>query len=196
MIRCFDIVISILILLLAAPIIIIISLAIAIESKGGIIFKQQRVGKNGVDFELYKFRTMYQGAHLQNPLTIGEKDSRITKIGFFLRKYKLDELPQFFNVLKNDMSIVGPRPEVRKYVNLYNETQKKVLALKPGITDYASIKYKNENLLLAKQSNPEEFYIKTIMQDKLQLNLEVITLDSKEYFHIIFKTFYHTVFQK
>jgi len=196
MIRFFDIVISSVILILCLPFIIIISIAISIESKGGILFKQKRVGKNEREFDLYKFRTMYHGSHLQNPLTIGEKDPRITKVGSFLRKYKFDELPQFFNVLRNDMSIVGPRPEVQKYVNLYNDEQKKILNLKPGITDYASIKYKNENLLLAQKSNPEEFYINVIMQDKLQLNLKVINLNSKEYFKIIFATFYHTVFQK
>jgi lipopolysaccharide/colanic/teichoic acid biosynthesis glycosyltransferase len=195
MIRFYDILLSIVILLFSLPILIIIAIAITIESRGGIIFKQTRVGQHDKDFVLFKFRTMYTGSHLKASLTIGEKDPRITKTGYFLRKYKLDELPQFFNVLRNDMSIVGPRPEVRKYVDLYDEKQKKVLALKPGITDYASIKYKNENLLLAKHDNPEEFYIKIIIPDKFRLNMETLTLNPKEYFSIIFKTFFNTVFK-
>ncbi len=147
---------------------------VAIGSRGGIFYIQQRVGKNGNDFSLFKFRTMHTGADKKGLLTVGARDNRITGIGYFLRKYKLDELPQLFNVLLGTMSLVGPRPEVRKYVEMYNEEQKKVLNVQPGITDYASIEYSNENEVLAKSSNPEETYIKEIMPHKLQLNLKYI----------------------
>jgi lipopolysaccharide/colanic/teichoic acid biosynthesis glycosyltransferase len=196
MIRFFDIVISLLVLIIFSPFLLTISLAIALDGKGGVLFCQQRVGRDGKEFRLFKFRSMRPGSHLKAPLTVGEKDSRITKTGYLLRKYKLDELPQFFNVLKNDMSIVGPRPEVAKFVNLYTPDQKKILTLKPGITDYASIKYKHENALLAQQSDPEEYYIKTILPDKLQLSLKIVNLHSREYFVIIIATFYHTVFRR
>ena len=120
-------------------------------------YKQQRVGLNGRDFTLYKFRSMATGSDKKGLLTVGGKDSRITKAGYFIRKYKLDELPQLFNVLKGDMSFVGPRPEVRKYVDMYSEEQRRVLSVRPGITDIASMKYRNENDLLAKAENPEQY---------------------------------------
>jgi len=147
---------------------------VGLGSKGGVFYIQQRVGKNGRDFSLYKFRTMHTGADKKGLLTVGARDSRITGIGYFLRKNKLDELPQLFNVLFGSMSLVGPRPEVRKYVEMYNEEQKRVLSVKPGITDYASIEYVNENEVLAKSSNPEQTYISEIMPHKLQLNLKYI----------------------
>ncbi|MFI5164027.1 MAG: sugar transferase, partial [Bacteroidia bacterium] len=125
-------------------------------------------------FSLVKFRTMKKESDKKSLLTVGEKDPRITNFGYFLRKYKIDELPQLFNVLAGDMSLVGPRPEVRKYVEMYNEEQKKVLAVKPGITDYASIKYSNENKILSGSENPEEHYIKEIMPAKLNMNLKYI----------------------
>lgn len=135
---------------------------------------QKRVGKNGKDFSLLKFRTMRPDSDKKGLLTVGMRDSRITRTGYFLRKYKLDELPQLFNVLTGDMSLVGPRPEVRKYVDMYNEEQKKVLSVQPGITDYASIEYVNENEVLARSSNPEQTYINEIMPHKLELNLKYI----------------------
>lgn len=144
------------------------------DSKGPVIYKQTRVGKNGKDFAVLKFRSMKQDSDSKGLLTVGGKDPRITKTGYFIRKYKLDELPQLINVLKGDMSFVGPRPEVRKYVLLYNEIQKKVLNVKPGITDVASIKYRNENELLEGSDDPESFYIKEIMPVKLKMNLEYI----------------------
>lgn len=144
------------------------------DSKGSVIYKQTRVGKNGKDFSVLKFRSMKQDSDSKGLLTVGGKDPRITKTGYFIRKYKLDELPQLINVLKGDMSFVGPRPEVRKYVLLYDEVQKKVLDVNPGITDVASIKYRNENEMLEGSDDPESFYIKEIMPVKLKMNLEYI----------------------
>jgi lipopolysaccharide/colanic/teichoic acid biosynthesis glycosyltransferase len=172
--RLFDVFFSGLGLLFLVPFFMILALLIALDSKGGIFYKQIRVGKNGIDFYLYKFRSMKTESDKLGLLTVGGRDPRITKIGYYIRKYKIDELSQLINVFLGDMSLVGPRPEVRKYVNLYSEEQLKVLSVKPGITDNASILYFNENDLLAKSSNPEETYIKEIMPEKLKLNLEYI----------------------
>ena len=172
--RIFDFVVSLLGVIILSPIFIIVSIAIKMDSKGDILFLQKRVGRYGKEFNIYKFRTMVTDAEkLGKQITVGN-DSRITKVGSFLRKFKIDELPQLFNVLKGDMSLVGPRPEVPKYVNLYNEEQKKVLNVRPGITDMASLRYKDENEILGKVDNPEEYYINVIMKDKLSLNLEYI----------------------
>lgn len=132
-----------------------------------VFYIQQRVGRGGKLFGLVKFRTMYKDADKKGLLTIGGRDPRVTRVGFFLRKYKLDELPQFWNVLKGDMSVVGPRPEVKKYVDLYTEEQRRILELRPGITDWASIKFSNENEILAKYENPEEGYVNEVMQEKM-----------------------------
>jgi lipopolysaccharide/colanic/teichoic acid biosynthesis glycosyltransferase len=172
--RLFDIIFSFLGLALLMPFFLIIGLFIIIDSRGGIFYKQMRVGKDGKDFLLLKFRSMKTDADKKGLLTVGARDSRITRVGYFIRKYKIDEIPQLFNVLFGEMSLVGPRPEVRKYVNLYNNEQKKVLSVKPGITDYASIEYCNENELLSKGENPEQVYIDEIMPAKLQLNLKYI----------------------
>ena len=172
--RIFDIIFSLIGIILLLPLFIIISLWIMIDSKGGIFYIQQRIGKNGKSFGLYKFRTMYVDSDKKGLLTVGGRDPRVTKAGYWLRKYKLDELPQLFNVLKGDMSIVGPRPEVKKYTDLYTEEQRKVLSVKPGITDYASIEYVDENEVLAKSSNPEKTYIDEIMPHKLELNKKYI----------------------
>ncbi len=172
--RLFDIFFSLLGLIILSPLFLFLGLMISIDSKGGIFYRQQRVGKNGKMFGLYKFRSMYLNAEKQGLLTVGGKDKRITRSGYFIRKYKLDELPQLLNVLLGEMSLVGPRPEVKKYVDLYNEEQKKVLLVKPGITDYASIAYFHENELLAKSEHPEKTYIEEIMPAKLQLNLKYI----------------------
>ena len=189
MIRFFDIIFSLLGLIILTPVFIIIILLIVCTSKGTAFYPQKRVGKQNKDFTLFKFRTMKNNAEKQGLLTVGMNDARITKIGRFLRKYKLDELPQLFNVLKGDMSLVGPRPEVRKYVDLYNEEQKRVLAVRPGITDYASIEYLDENNILAQSNNPEKQYIEEIMPRKLQLNLRYIENRSlAEYFKILFFT--------
>lgn len=187
--RIFDIFFSFIGLVILLPFFIIIGLLIVIDSPGGMFYKQARVGKNNIDFYLFKFRSMRTGADKKGLLTVGGRDSRITRMGYFIRKYKIDELPQLLNVFFGDMSLVGPRPEVRKYVDLYNEKQKKVLSVKPGITDYASIEYSNENELLGKAENPEQTYIDEIMPAKLKLNLKYIdeqgiSTDLK----IIFKT--------
>jgi len=172
--RTFDILFSFIGLIIFSPVFLIIAVFIKADTRGRVIYKQSRVGKKNTDFQLYKFRTMNSGSDKKGFLTIGDKDSRITKTGYFLRRYKLDELPQLINVLKGEMSFVGPRPEVRKYVTLYNEEQKKILESRPGITDIASIEYRNENELLEKASNPEEYYIKEVMPDKLRMNITYI----------------------
>ena len=172
--RLFDIFFSFIGLIILLPLFIIIALLIVIDSRGGIFYRQVRVGERGKDFNLYKFRSMKTNAEKGGLLTVGGRDSRITKMGYFIRKYKIDELPQLINVFIGDMSLVGPRPEVRKYVDLYNEQQKQVLNVKPGITDYASIEYRNENELLGKALNPEQTYIEEIMPAKLNLNLKYI----------------------
>lgn len=171
--RIFDIFFSLTGILILLPLFIIISIAIRLDSKGGIIYSQTRVGRNKSNFKLFKFRTMYHEAEKGGMLTIG-RDSRITKIGFWLRKYKIDELPQLFNVLKGDMSFVGPRPEVCKYVDLYDISQQRILSVKPGLTDWASINYIDENQLLASAENPELYYIKHIIPHKITLNIKYI----------------------
>jgi lipopolysaccharide/colanic/teichoic acid biosynthesis glycosyltransferase len=172
--RLFDILFSLIILILFLPFGIIISLLIVFESKGGIFYKQERIGKNGNPFYLLKFRSMRTNADKLGKLTVGMRDPRITKIGHFIRKFKLDEFPQFINVLKGEMSIVGPRPDVQEYVDLYSIEERKVLKVKPGITDYASLEYFEESDLLVKSSNPEKTYIEEIMPAKLKLNQKYI----------------------
>lgn len=187
--RIFDIVFSLLGILILSPVLICIAILIRLDSPGGIFYLQERVGKNNLNFFIYKFRTMRSGADKLGLLTVGAKDNRVTKIGYFLRKYKLDELPQLFNVFKGEMSFVGPRPEVRKYVNMYTAEQLKVLSVKPGITDIASIQYSNESELLAKAADPEKFYIETVFPAKLELNLKYI--EQKNFWkdiQIIFQT--------
>jgi len=172
--RLFDISISLIGLILLSPFFVILSIIILFDSPGGIFYRQVRVGKNNKDFKLFKFRSMRVGSDAKGLLTVGGRDNRITRSGYYIRKYKLDEFPQLINVLLGDMSLVGPRPEVRKYVNMYNAAQLKVLQVKPGITDYASIEYANENELLAKSQDPEKTYIEEIMPDKLSLNQKYI----------------------
>ncbi len=187
--RISDILLSTLALLILLPIMFVISLIINFESNGGFFYFQQRVGKNGIDFKLIKFRTMYVGADKKGLITIGTNDKRITGFGKFLRKFKLDELPQLFNVIVGNMSIVGPRPEVRKYVNLYNHEQLKVLSVRPGLTDYASIEYIEENKILAEADDAEKMYVEKIMPHKIELNLKYINNQSFiTDFKIIFKT--------
>ena len=194
MIRFFDILFSLLGLFFLFPVFFLLYLAIRLESKGSGFYKQLRVGRGGRDFYVYKFRSMRVGADKKGLITVGGRDPRITRIGYFIRKYKLDELPQLFNVLKGDMSIVGPRPEVRKYVDLYTEEQQKVLSVRPGITDYASIEYVDENLILGKAEEPDKVYVKLIMPDKIRYNMKYINNQSlKEYFKIIFLTFWSII---
>jgi lipopolysaccharide/colanic/teichoic acid biosynthesis glycosyltransferase len=172
--RIFDIVCSFIGLILLIPVGIIISICIKLNSKGPILYLQERIGKSSIPFILLKFRTMNIGADKKGQLTIGGKDSRITSAGYWLRKFKIDELPQLWNVFIGEMSLVGPRPEVRGYVELYTEKQKCVFSIRPGITDWASVKFRNENDLIVAAENPEEYYINQIMPVKLAMNLEYI----------------------
>lgn len=172
--RLFDFIVSLCGLIILIPIFLLISFLIKIDSKGDVFFRQLRVGKNNVTFKILKFRTMYANMPNGGLLTLGNNDSRITTIGYFLRKYKLDELPQLLNVLVGDMSLVGPRPEVKQYVDLYSDAQKKVLNVKPGITDLASIEFINECEILLKQKDPNQYYIDYILPKKLEINLKYI----------------------
>ena len=171
--RIFDIISSLFGLILLSPFMIIIAILIKLDSKGPIFFKQVRVTKNGREFKIFKYRTMRVGSDKFSQITVG-KDSRITKVGDFLRKYKLDEIPQLINVLIGDMSLVGPRPEVPKYVALYTEEQREILKVRAGITDYASIEFSNENDILANEADPEKAYIEKIMPRKIELNKEYL----------------------
>ncbi len=190
MIRFFDILFSIIGLVLLSPLFTVLYLLIRIESQGGGFYSQKRIGKNGKPFKLFKFRSMRIGSDKKGLITIGEKDNRITKTGFILRKYKLDELPQLWNVFIGDMSLVGPRPEVKKYTDLYTEEQKQVLQVKPGITDWASIKYVDENKILGESKDPDDAYVNLIMPNKIKLNMVYIQHQTLgEYFKIIFTTF-------
>lgn len=172
--RLFDIVCSFFGLVFLSWLFVFVALWVGLSSKGGVFYRQRRVGRCNRDFTIYKFRSMRVNSDRQGLLTIGGRDGRITKAGVFIRKYKLDELPQLFNVLRGDMSFVGPRPEVRKYVELYTEEQKKVLTVRPGITSMSSIKYRNENEILSRSDNPEQYYIGVIMQDKLAIELDYL----------------------
>ena len=189
MTRLFDIFFSVLGMIALSPVFFIIYVMIRIESKGGGFYCQERVGKDGAGFRLLKFRSMRIGADRQGLITIGGHDSRITRVGYFIRKYKIDELPQLFNVLKGDMSLVGPRPEVRKYTDMYTDEQRRVLRIRPGITDYASIKYADENVILGQADDPDKVYVEQIMPDKIRLNMRYIENHNlREYFKIIFLT--------
>jgi lipopolysaccharide/colanic/teichoic acid biosynthesis glycosyltransferase len=172
--RVFDIFMSLCVLTLFLPIGLVMALWIVLESRGGIFYRQERIGLHGKPFKILKFRSMRKNADKTGKLTVGMHDPRITKSGYVLRKFKLDEFPQFINVLKGEMSIVGPRPEVQEYVRLYTQEQRKILQVKPGITDFASIEYFNENELLGNSSDPQKTYIEEIMPAKLKLNLEYV----------------------
>lgn len=193
--RLFDIVMSFIGLVLLSPIFLVIAIWIKLDSKGPVFYKQTRVGKDGKDFKIFKFRSMRQGSDKQGLITVGGRDPRVTNSGYYIRKYKLDEFPQLINVFLGDMSIVGPRPEVRKYVDLYTEEQLKVLSVRPGITDIASIKYRNENDLLEKAEDADKMYIEIIMPDKLKYNLEYINKKSFIYdIRLIFETLLRIIF--
>lgn len=187
--RAFDILASFCGLLLLSPLFLLVAIWIKLDSKGPVFYKQLRVGRGNKDFTLYKFRSMRLDSDKSGLITIGGRDSRITSSGYYIRKYKIDELPQLLNVLIGDMSFVGPRPEVRKYVDLYSEEQLHVLQVKPGITDVASIKYRNENEILAGVDDPNLYYEQVIMPDKLAMNLEYISQRSfLGDIHLIFRT--------
>jgi len=168
--RIFDLLFSIIVLVLFLPIGVLIASCIVLDSKGGVFFRQQRVGKDGILFYVLKFRSMHLNSATKGTLTVGD-DSRITRVGSLIRKLKLDEFPQFLNVLIGDMSIVGPRPEVPEFVALYSEEQRKVLSVRPGITDEASLAYFEENKLLATSTDPKTIYIEEIMPAKIAINL-------------------------
>jgi lipopolysaccharide/colanic/teichoic acid biosynthesis glycosyltransferase len=172
--RLFDIVFSLLALIILFPFCAVVALVIILDSRGGVFYLQKRVGQNNKDFDLFKFRTMRTGSDRKGLLTVGSRDPRVTAVGYYLRKYKVDELPQLLNVLLGSMSFVGPRPEVRKYVDLYTEEQRKILQVKPGITDYASLAYFDENDLLVQSQDPERTYISQVMPAKLELNKKYI----------------------
>lgn len=172
--RLFDILFSFLAIIVFLGPGLIISFLIITGSKGGAFYTQERIGKDGKKFGIKKFRTMFKEADRRGLLTVGKRDPRITRIGYLLRRSKLDELPQFLNIFIGDMSFVGPRPEVKKYIDLYNKEQRKILSIKPGLTDYASIQYFDENSILSKFDNPEKAYIEKVMPDKIKLNLEYI----------------------
>ncbi|MGB0137077.1 MAG: sugar transferase [Flavobacteriales bacterium] len=172
--RAFDLIVAALAVLVLLPLLLLLALAVALTSPGGAFFAQTRVGKGGTEFRLLKFRSMRPGSEAKGQLTVGGRDPRITAVGHFLRKTKLDELPQLFNILKGEMSLVGPRPEVPKYVALYSAEQRQVLQVRPGLTDYASLEYFEENALLGASENPEETYIQEVMPAKLALNAKYI----------------------
>lgn len=189
MIRFFDLLFTVLGLIILSPLFLIVAIWIKLDSNGPVFYRQTRVGRNSKDFKLLKFRSMVTDADKNGLITVGGRDPRVTQSGYFIRKYKLDELPQLLNVLNGDMSLVGPRPEVRKYVDLYNESQRRVLSVKPGITDYASIQFIDENEILGKAENPEMVYIEKVMPEKIKYNMKYIQNRSvKEYFKIIFLT--------
>ena len=189
MTRLCDIVFSFFGLLFLSPLLLIVALWIVLDDPGPVFYRQQRVGCHNKDFGLLKFRSMRVGADKMSLITIGDRDPRITRAGYYIRKFKLDELPQLWNVLTGDMSLVGPRPEVRRYVDLYTEEQRQVLSVRPGITDYASIEYIDENKLLAQAADPDKTYIDEIMPAKIALNRRYINNPTLgQYFKIIFLT--------
>ncbi len=172
--RAMDIVISAAALLVLWPVFALIALAIVADDPGPVFYRQVRVGRGAKPFRIFKFRTMVVDADKKGlSITVG-RDSRITRVGAFLRKTKLDELAQLLNVLRGEMSFVGPRPEVPRYVDLYTPYQRQVLLVRPGITDYASIAYRNENELLAGAKDPERMYIETVMPAKIELNMKYL----------------------
>ena len=187
--RLFDLFFSILFFFVFFPILLFVALYIAFVDKSSPFYVQERVGKSGKSFKLIKFRTMKRNCDEDVHITIGMQDPRITKTGYFLRKYKMDEMPQLINIILGHMSFVGPRPEVKNYVNLYTAEQKKVLLVKPGITSLASIAFINENEILGRTVNPEYTYIHKVMPAKLRLDLEYVNNHSNgKDLIIIFKT--------
>ena len=189
MTRLFDILISFFGLVVLSPVLIIVALIIVIDDPGPVFYRQLRVGRYGRDFRIFKFRSMRVNADKAGLITVGDRDPRVTRAGYYIRKYKIDELPQLLNVLIGDMSLVGPRPEVRRYVDLYTDEQRRVLSVRPGITDYASIEYVDENRLLAASDDPDKTYIDEIMPAKIALNMRYINHPTLgEYLRILFLT--------
>lgn len=172
--RLFDIIASSIGLVILSPVFLLLALWIKCDSKGSVFYRQVRVGRGNKDFHLFKFRSMRTGSDRLGLITVGGRDPRVTRSGYYIRKYKLDELPQLINVFKGDMSLVGPRPEVRKYVDMYTPEQMRVLDVRPGITSLASIRYRNENDILAASDNPDRTYVEKVMPDKLAIDLEYV----------------------
>ena len=195
--RLFDIVASGLGLLCLSPLLLIVAIWIKLDSPGPVFFRQVRVGRYNKDFRIFKFRSMKVGSDKGSQITVGGHDSRITRSGYFIRKTKIDELPQLINVFIGDMSLVGPRPEVRHYVDMWTPEQLHVLDVRPGITDPASIRYRNENELLEKAEDPEKYYVEVIMQDKIKLYLEYVEKHSFLYdLKLIFQTFFVIIHER
>lgn len=189
--RIFDVIASGLGLIVLSPLFLVLAIWIKIDSKGPVFYRQVRVGYKNKDFRIFKFRSMRVGADKGSLVTIGGHDPRVTRSGYFIRKFKFDELPQLINVFLGDMSLVGPRPEVRHYVDYWTPDQMHVLDVRPGITDPASIKFRNENELMEKAEDPEKYYIEVIMQEKIKLYLEYVEKHSFFYdLGLIFKTFW------
>ena len=189
--RIFDIIASSLGLLLLSPLFLVLAIWIKLDSKGPVFYRQVRVGKDNKDFRIFKFRSMRVGSDKGSLVTVGGRDPRITRSGYFIRKFKLDEFPQLINVLIGDMSLVGPRPEVRHYVDYWTPEQMHVLDVRPGITDPASVKFRNENELLGQAEDPEKYYIEVVMQEKIKLYLEYVNNHSFwGDVKIIFETFW------
>ncbi|WP_287621466.1 sugar transferase [Parabacteroides sp.] len=192
--RIFDVAASGFGLLVMSPVFLILSIWIKLDSKGPVFYRQVRVGRKNRDFRIFKFRSMRVGADKMGLITVGGRDPRVTRSGYFIRKYKLDEFPQLINVFIGDMSLVGPRPEVRRYVDLYTPEQMRVLDVRPGVTSLASIRYRNENELLEKAEDPDRYYIDVVMQDKLAIDLEYIRNASFGYdIRLIFHTFWEII---
>ena len=192
--RIFDIVASGFGLLVMSPVFLILAIWIKLDSKGPVFYRQVRVGRKNRDFRIFKFRSMRVGADKMGLITVGGHDPRVTRSGYFIRKYKLDEFPQLISVFIGDMSLVGPRPEVRKYVDLYTSEQMQVLDVRPGVTSLASIRYRNENELLEKVEDSDQYYINVVMQDKLAIDLEYIRNVSFGYdIRLVFQTFWEII---
>lgn len=195
--RAFDIIASGLGLIVLSPLFLVLAIWIKLDSKGPVFYRQVRVGYKNKDFRIFKFRSMRVGADKGSLVTIGGHDPRVTKSGYFIRKFKFDELPQLINVFLGDMSLVGPRPEVRHYVDYWTPEQMHVLDVRPGITDPASIKFRNENELMEKAEDPEKYYIEVIMQEKIKLYLEYVEKHSFFYdLGLIFKTFFVIIHER
>ena len=190
--RAFDVCLSLVGLIILAPIILLIAVFIKLDSKGPVFFIQPRVGLNNIDFNIFKFRTMFVASDKKGLLTIGNSDARVTRMGYYLRRYKLDEIPQLWNVIKGDMSFVGPRPELRKYVNYYSKNDMVLFTVKPGITGLASIKFRNEVELLKASNDPESYFINDIIPEKNELNKVYI---SKRNFWFDFKLIMITIYK-
>ena len=189
--RIFDFVASGLGLIVLSPLFLILAVWIKLDSCGPVFYRQVRVGRHNKDFRIFKFRSMRVGADKGSLVTIGGRDPRVTRSGYWIRKFKLDELPQLINVFIGDMSLVGPRPEVRHYVDYWTPEQMHVLDVRPGITDPASIKFRNENELMEQAEDPEKYYIEVIMQEKIKLYLEYVEKHNFWYdLGLIFKTFW------